>query len=201
MSNGTNRVTLFGNLGADPELRVTQAGQMVLRLRVATNEAYYDKEHKLVERTDWHDVVVFGSRAEALARILAKGEALFVYGSIRYSSYEKEGVTRYRTEIVARDVGLSGKGKRGVSAPTRVELPSEEPTLEHPYGLSASSPAAESPAEAASGPIEEVRPLDAAAPSDDSETASDPLAASGATPAVEFPKKRRRSDSVAHAAV
>jgi single-strand DNA-binding protein len=195
MSNGTNRVTLFGNLGADPELRVTQAGQMVLRLRVATNEAYYDKEHKLVERTDWHDVVVFGSRAEALARILAKGEALFVYGSIRYSSYEKEGVTRHRTEIVARDVGLSGKGKRGLSAPPRVELPSEEPTLEHPYGA---------PASAASGSIEEVKPIEVVpvtdgVPSD--EGAGDPLAASGASPAVDFPKKRRRADSVAHAAL
>jgi single-strand DNA-binding protein len=193
MSNGTNRVTLFGNLGADPELRVTQAGQMVLRLRVATNEAYYDKEHKLVERTDWHDVVVFGSRAEALARILGKGEALFVYGSIRYSSYEKDGVTRYRTEIVARDVGLSGKGKRGLAAPPRVELASEEPTLEHPYGLGATP--AGSP-DVATAPIEEVKPLEAAA-----ESTEDALASSGETPAVDFPKKRRRADSVAHASV
>lgn len=199
MSNGTNRVTLFGNLGADPELRVTQAGQMVLRLRVATNEAYYDKEHKLVERTDWHDVVVFGSRAEALARILGKGEALFVYGSIRYSSYEKDGVTRYRTEIVARDVGLSGKAKRGLAAPSRVELPSEEPTLEHPYGLQASSPAG-SP-DVVTAPIEEVKPLEVVSSMESAESAGDARASSGETPAVDFPRKRRRADSVAHASI
>jgi single-strand DNA-binding protein len=203
MSNGTNRVTLFGNLGADPELRVTQGGQMVLRLRVATNEAYYDKEHKLIERTDWHDVVVFGSRAEGLARILTKGEALFVYGSIRYSNYEKEGVMRYRTEIIARDVGLSGKAKRGLSAPPRVTLPSEEPTLEHPYGLPNSASSSDA-IDAASGPIQEVKPLEegvAAGEPAEATEASDPLATSGSSPAVDFPKKRRRTESVSHATV
>lgn len=115
MSSGMNRVTLFGNLGADPELRALPNGQGMLKLRLATNDAWYDKDKRLVERTDWHDVVVFGSRAEPLSRILAKGDTVFVYGQIRYSSYEKDGIMRYRTEIVARDVGLSSK--RGARAP------------------------------------------------------------------------------------
>lgn len=129
--SGMNRVTLFGNLGAEPELRFGGGGQAVLKLRLATNDAWYDKDKKLVERTDWHDVVVFGSRAEPLSRILGKGDTVFVYGQLRYSSYEKEGVTRYRTEIVARDVGLSSKrGARGSVPSVAASAVVEEPYVD-----------------------------------------------------------------------
>jgi single-strand DNA-binding protein len=133
MSNGINRVTLGGNLGSDPELKMTQNGTAVLKLRLATNEAYYDKDRNLVERTDWHDVVVFGNRAEALLRILAKGESVVVDGSIRTSTYEKEGRTMRRVEIMARDVMLTGK-RKSVASPPPVDddpfAPADPPAAE-----------------------------------------------------------------------
>lgn len=112
MSEGLNRVMLLGNLGADPELRFTQAGQAVLNLRLATTESYLDKDKVRQERTDWHSVVIWGKRGEALSKILVKGSSLFVEGSLRTSSYEdREGVKRNKTEIVASNILLTG-GKR-----------------------------------------------------------------------------------------
>ena len=114
MAEGLNRVMLLGNLGADPELRFTQGGQAVLNLRLATTESYLDKDRVRKERTDWHSVVVWGKRGEALSKILAKGSSLFIEGSIRTSSYEdREGQKRYKTEIVANNVILAGRGAGG----------------------------------------------------------------------------------------
>lgn len=111
MSEGLNRVMLLGNLGADPELRFTQGGQAVLNMRMATTETFLDKDKRRQERTDWHNVVVWGKRGEGLAKILAKGSSIFVEGSIRTSSYEaREGGTRYKTEIIASNVLLTGRG-------------------------------------------------------------------------------------------
>lgn len=113
MAEGLNKVMLLGNLGADPELRFTQTGQAVLNLRLATTESYMDKDKVRKERTDWHSVVVWGKRGEALSKILNKGSSLFIEGGIRTSSYEdREGQKRYKTEIVANNVILAG-GKRG----------------------------------------------------------------------------------------
>lgn len=112
MAEGLNRVMLLGNLGADPELRYTQGGQGVLNLRVATTESYLDRDRVRKERTDWHNVVVWGKRGEALSKILGKGSSLFIEGSLRTSSYEgRDGVKRYRTEINARNVLLTGSGR------------------------------------------------------------------------------------------
>ena len=114
MAEGLNRVMLLGNLGADPELRMTSGGQAVLKLRVATSETYLDRNRTRQERTEWHSVVIWGRRAEALGKILSKGSRLFVEGSLRTSSYDdKEGHKRYKTEIVASNVILSGRGGGG----------------------------------------------------------------------------------------
>lgn len=113
MADGLNRVMLLGSLGADPELRSTNSGESVLRLRLATNERYQDKQKEWKERTEWHSITVWGKRAEALHRILSKGSSLFIEGALRTSSYDdKEGVKRYKTEIVAKEVILTG-GKGG----------------------------------------------------------------------------------------
>lgn len=118
MAEGLNRVMLLGNLGADPELRYTQGGQAVLNIRLATTESYLDKDRVRKERTDWHNVVIWGKRGEALGKILAKGSTIFVEGSIRSSSYEdRDGNKRYKTEIHANNVILAGRGGgRGASA-------------------------------------------------------------------------------------
>jgi single-strand DNA-binding protein len=117
MAEGLNRVMLLGNLGADPELRTTSGGQAVLKLRLATTESYLDRNRARQERTEWHSVVVWGRRAEALSRILSKGSRLFVEGAIRSSSYDdKEGIKRYRTEVVANNIILGGSAGPGSGA-------------------------------------------------------------------------------------
>lgn len=108
MSEGLNRVMLLGNLGADPELRATQGGQAMLKLRLATTESYVDRDNVRQERTEWHRVTVWGKRGEGLAKILHKGDRLFVEGRIQTSSYDKDGEKRYSTEVIANNVLLCG---------------------------------------------------------------------------------------------
>src|SRR4051812_8031056 len=114
MADGLNRVMLLGNLGADPELRFTQGGQAVLNMRLATTESYLDKDKVRRERTDWHNVVVWGKRGEALAKILTKGSSVFIEGGLRTSSYDnKEGQKVYKTEIHASNILITGSRTRG----------------------------------------------------------------------------------------
>lgn len=112
--NGMNKVILLGNLGADPELRFTQGSQAVLNMRIATTETYLDKDKVRRERTDWHNVVVWGKRGEALAKLLTKGSTVLVEGSLRTSSYDdRDGNKRYKTEVIASDVMLPGSRPKG----------------------------------------------------------------------------------------
>jgi single-strand DNA-binding protein len=111
MAEGLNRVMLMGNLGADPELKVTQSGTAVLKLRLATTENYLDKGGAKQTRTEWHSVVIWGKRGEALHKFLGKGSTIFVEGSLRTSSYEdRDGNKRYKTEVVASNIILAGRG-------------------------------------------------------------------------------------------
>lgn len=124
MADGLNKVMLLGNLGADPELRMTSGGQAVLKLRLATTESYVDRNQTRQERTEWHSATIWGKRGEALSKFLRKGDRIFVEGSLRTSSYEKDGEKRYRTEINATNVILAGSsGGAGVRphdvSPTR----------------------------------------------------------------------------------
>ena len=111
MAEGLNKVLLLGNLGADPELRVTPGGQAVLKLRLATTESYLDRNNTRQERTEWHRITIWGKRGEALAKFLTKGDRLFVEGRIQTSSYEKNGEKRYSTDIIANNVILAGGGR------------------------------------------------------------------------------------------
>jgi single-strand DNA-binding protein len=115
VADGLNRVQLFGNLGADPELRTTSSGQSVLKLRLATSSSYLDRNtNQRKERVEWHSVTVWGKRAEALAKFLSKGSRLLVEGELRTSSYEATDGSgkRYRTEINALNIILAGGGQR-----------------------------------------------------------------------------------------
>ncbi len=112
MSEGLNKVLLVGNLGADPELRYTAAGQAVLNFRMATTESYLDREGNRQQRTDWHRVALWGKRGEALAQYLSCGRCVVVEGRLRTSSYEKDGQKRYSTEIVAHDIRLPSASPR-----------------------------------------------------------------------------------------
>jgi single-strand DNA-binding protein len=109
-----NKVLLVGNLGKDPEVRFTANGRAIARFPVATSERWTDQEGNRQERTEWHNVVVWGKQAETCGQYLAKGRQVFVEGSIRSRQYDdKDGNKRYITEIVARDVRFLGGGGRG----------------------------------------------------------------------------------------
>lgn len=114
MADGLNKVFLIGNLGADPELRMTNAGTAVLSLRLATTRSYLDANKVRQENTEWHQVVIWGKRGEGLAKILKKGSRLAVEGEIRYSQYtDKEGIERYRTTIHTLGVTLCDRAPAG----------------------------------------------------------------------------------------
>lgn len=117
MSQGFNKVMLFGNLGADPELRGADGGTRVLSFRVATTEIYFDKNQQKQERTEWHQVALFGPRAEPLSRLLHKGSRVLVEGRLQTSSYDKDGSKRYKTEVIATDLFLSGGSSSTLDAP------------------------------------------------------------------------------------
>lgn len=131
--DGLNRVTVMGNLGADPELRMTQGGQAVLNLRLACTESYLDKDKKKAERTEWVTCVVWGKRAEGLGKILHKGDRVLIEGGLRTSSYDdRDGNKRYKTEVVAREVLLQGSKNGAKREPARDE---REPATEAAGGF------------------------------------------------------------------
>ena len=114
MAEGLNKVILIGNLGMDPELKYTQGGGAVLRLRMATTETYVDKNKQRQERVEWHTVVVWGNRAEALNKILAKGRSIGVEGRLQTRQWEdKDGGKRSKMRVVVENFQFLGSGGGG----------------------------------------------------------------------------------------
>jgi len=127
--NGLNQVVIMGFLGADPELRMGAGGTAILKMKVATNESWQDKNNEWQERTEWHRVTVFGKRAETLAKFLRKGMCVTVGGAIRTSTYEKEGQKHYSTEIVAGQVYSPNQPTRRVDGGANEAAPFAPSTL------------------------------------------------------------------------
>jgi single-strand DNA-binding protein len=117
VSRSLNKVTLIGNLGADPEVRSTSNGSRVATLSLATSRRWKNQSGEQQEKTEWHRVILWNNKGSTLAdlaeRYMKKGDKLYVEGSIEYRSWQdREGQTRYTTEITAREVILlSGKGE------------------------------------------------------------------------------------------
>lgn len=100
-----NRVMLIGNLGKDVEARMTPSGVKVTSFRLATTEKYTDKNGNKVEATEWHSVVCWRGLAEVVEKYVKRGEKVYVQGRLKTRSFEdKNGQTRYVTEIIADDV-------------------------------------------------------------------------------------------------
>ncbi len=113
MARGVNKAIVIGNLGQDPELRYTGSGTAVCNMRLATNESYKDSDGQLVEKTEWHSIVAWARLAEICAEYLQKGSQVYFEGSLQTRSWEdRDGNTRYTTEIKARDMMMLG-GDRG----------------------------------------------------------------------------------------
>jgi len=111
-SMSVNKVILVGRLGKDPEVRFTNTGNAVANFSLATSEVWNDRDGKRQERTEWHNIVVWGKQAEHCGQYLAKGREVYVEGSLRTSSYDDKttGQKRYKTEIVAQRVQFLGGG-------------------------------------------------------------------------------------------
>lgn len=105
-----NKVSLIGNLCADPELRFTPSGQPVCDLRLATNESW-TKDGEKHEKTEFHRLIVWGKLAEVCSKFLTKGRQVYCEGKLQTRSWEKDGDKKYATEIVVSEVQFLGDGK------------------------------------------------------------------------------------------
>ncbi|QKG80792.1 single-stranded DNA-binding protein [Tenuifilum thalassicum] len=103
-----NKVILVGNVGKDPEVRHLESGNTVARFPLATNETYTDRSGNKVTQTEWHNIVVWRGLADIAEKYVKQGKLLYVEGRIRSSSYEKDGVKRYSTEILCDNFRLLG---------------------------------------------------------------------------------------------
>lgn len=101
-----NQVSVSGNLGADAELRSTKGGTPVLTFALAVNERVRQADGTWGDRASWIDCVLFGARAQALADWLRKGSKVAVQGRLRTSTWERDGVSHKRTEVVVEEVDL-----------------------------------------------------------------------------------------------
>ena len=104
MARGINKVILVGNLGADPETRQTTSGGAVTNIRLATTDAWQDRQSgEQQERTEWHRVVFFGRLAEIAAEYLRKGRQVYVEGRLQTRKWQgQDGQDRWSTEVIAR---------------------------------------------------------------------------------------------------
>ncbi len=136
MSRSLNKVTLIGNVGNDPEIRSTPNGSRVAQVSLATSRQWKSQTGEKQEKTEWHRLVIWNTKGYALAdiveRYVKKGDKLYVEGGIEYRQWQdKEGQTRYTTEINVRElIMLSGRSGsdmgEGESAPSRSRAPSNE---------------------------------------------------------------------------
>ncbi|MSP26799.1 MAG: single-stranded DNA-binding protein [Myxococcales bacterium] len=118
MSNSINRVILVGHVGQDPTLKFADGDNACLKFSLATSDHYRDKNEALQERTEWHNVELWGPRAKPLSQLLVKGTQVMVEGSIRSRTVEGDGgLKRKFTDIRAREVLLLGKRSEATAAP------------------------------------------------------------------------------------
>ena len=112
-SRGVNKVVILGNLGQDPTIRQTNSGGIVCTLNIATSERFRNRDGEDQERTEWHRVTVFGRLAEVCRDYLQKGSSIYMEGSLRTSTYERDGETRYSLDIIMRDMVMLGSRQDG----------------------------------------------------------------------------------------
>ena len=122
-----NKAIILGRLGKDPELKYTSSGVAVANFSVATSEKWKDKEGNKQEKTEWHNIVAWEKKAEIVGEYVKKGDMILVEGKIETRKWEKDGITRYSTEIIASSIELLGSKKN--DAP-KDEAPTQETVKE-----------------------------------------------------------------------
>ena len=107
---GLNKVMLIGNLGKDPEVKDTGNGIKLVTFPLATSEDFKDKDGNKQTKTEWHNVVLWRALADLAARFLSKGQQVYIEGRLNTRKWEdKEGHTRYTTEVVGDNLVLLGR--------------------------------------------------------------------------------------------
>lgn len=118
MAKSFNQAIIMGNLTRDPELRSTPGGQQVASFAVATNRTWQDASGERKEAVEYHEIVAWGKLGELAAQYLTKGRKVMLVGRLQTQSWEKDGVKRQRTEIVASDINfLDGRGENTSDGP------------------------------------------------------------------------------------
>lgn len=112
-----NKVMLIGNAGRDPEIKTFDNGQMAV-VTLATSEKYTDRNGNRKENTEWHTVVFYGKLAEVVEKYIHSGSQMYVEGKIRTRSWEKDGKTNYKTEIVAQEMQMLDRKRNDQDADT-----------------------------------------------------------------------------------
>lgn len=159
---GVNKVILVGNLGKDPEVRHLESGVPVASFSLATSESYNDRnsgERKTV--TEWHNVVLWRGLAEVAEKYLHKGDQVYIEGKLRTRQWEKEGVTRYTTEVVGENMTMLGGRPRtddGQSS-SPASQPASQSTQSSPAPAQSSSAPAQSADQGGETPNTEVDDL------------------------------------------
>ena len=126
MARGLNKVLLIGNLGKDPELKYTPKGTAVCKFSLAANEQYKDDNGNWVERTEWINITAWRKLAETCGQYLKKGSKIYIEGKLSTSSYEKDGVKKYFTEVVLSNMIMLDKKEGGGEAAAPADSVKEE---------------------------------------------------------------------------
>tara|TARA_R110000737_G_scaffold31803_7_gene50209 strand:+ start:3232 stop:3624 length:393 start_codon:yes stop_codon:yes gene_type:complete len=122
MARGLNKAQVIGNVGKDPASRDAN-GQSVVNFSVATSESWV-KDGEKKEKTEWHNIVAWGKLADIVTQYIHKGSKVFVEGKLQTRQWEKDGVTRYSTEIVASEIlMLDAKGESSYQSPASNAAP------------------------------------------------------------------------------
>lgn len=129
---GVNKVILIGNVGKDPEVQYIKEDVPVAKFTLATSETYKDKNGERQTNTEWHNIVVWRGLAKVVEQYVKKGEQLYIEGKITNRTYEKDGVTKYFTEIVASNLQMLGKRENTGSSQQQQQTTTPSPTINEP---------------------------------------------------------------------
>lgn len=121
--SGVNKVILIGNLGRDAEVRHLDSSQTVASFSIAVSESYKNKQGERVDSTEWINIVLWGKLAEIAEKYLKKGSKVYIEGKLKTRTWEKDGVTKYITEVVGNNLTMLGgsPSNTGASTPQPVD--------------------------------------------------------------------------------
>lgn len=159
-----NKVMLIGNVGKDPEVRHLESGVVTASFTLATTEKYKDRSGEMKEQTEWHNIVCWRSLAEIAEKYVRKGSQLYIEGKIRNRSYnDRDGVTKYITEIVADTFQMLGRKSDNAGG-----YPSQAPSYQQPQ-----APGYQPAAQSYQAPVQQAAPQVQSTPIISSEEAAD----------------------------